>query len=499
MAGPGKWQESSKNRALLLSAVLFALLVAVPSLSYPFGRDQAMFAYIGYAWTQGQLPIRDAFDVKPPAIYIVYYLLELFNHGTIGPRVVDAIATATISASVFTLGVRLGSRHVGIAAAFLYPIYYYFFFDFWHTAQSEHLSTACLAVALALLATSDGRRWRTIVAALFVVLMISFKPTNVVMILPALPLLKGKKIFWITMPVIGLVLGAALCIYYELNGSLSSLSELLTAQSNYARRGAPVSFDLQSTFRTQAFIWMPLFVAVIAGTGGVWIRTRLSDVALLWCTGAFATILIQGRFFSYHFVSMAMPALMIGCISYSNLLTCRFPITRSGAVVSLGLIGFCFRCVPNNYIMPSLMLHSGQMTRSDYLKRFDGLLGFSSFSNEVATEYIGATTTPHQTLSVLAFEPYLYYGSKRLSASRHLSLAPLYGELQIPVEVRERWIAELRRDCEENPPNVLVTIGDIPSELGQHWQATGDHVADYCGSSYILVKTQGLYRIFVRV
>src|ERR1043166_2581740 len=52
-------------------ALLAAPLLA-PSLWYPFGRDQGVFAYAGRVILRGGWPYRDVWDLKPPGIYYTY-------------------------------------------------------------------------------------------------------------------------------------------------------------------------------------------------------------------------------------------------------------------------------------------------------------------------------------------------------------------------------------------------------------------------------------------
>src|SRR5687768_13434651 len=62
--------------------VLLAIAYAVPSLKYGFGRDQSIFHYIGREWLEGTLPYHDAFDTKPPGIYLLHsVLIGLFGSG----------------------------------------------------------------------------------------------------------------------------------------------------------------------------------------------------------------------------------------------------------------------------------------------------------------------------------------------------------------------------------------------------------------------------------
>src|SRR5689334_8861317 len=70
-----------------------AFLFAVPSLSYPFGHDQAVHFYIGREWLRGGLPYRDAFDYKPPAIYALHAMLvALFGEAEWPIRAADLVA-----------------------------------------------------------------------------------------------------------------------------------------------------------------------------------------------------------------------------------------------------------------------------------------------------------------------------------------------------------------------------------------------------------------------
>src|SRR5215212_1087965 len=59
-----------------------ALAYGWPSVLYRFGRDQALFFYIGREWLHGSVPYRDTFDLKPPGIYFLHAL----SIAILGPR-----------------------------------------------------------------------------------------------------------------------------------------------------------------------------------------------------------------------------------------------------------------------------------------------------------------------------------------------------------------------------------------------------------------------------
>src|SRR5688500_13380497 len=73
-----------------------AALVLSPTLLYPFARDQAALPYIGTIHANGGMPYRDAWDLKPPGIYLAYAALwrlsgEAFSMMTI-TRIADVLA-----------------------------------------------------------------------------------------------------------------------------------------------------------------------------------------------------------------------------------------------------------------------------------------------------------------------------------------------------------------------------------------------------------------------
>src|SRR5688572_16634511 len=81
-----------REHALDAVGVLLAVLYAIPSLAYPFGRDQAIFYYIGREWLHGLVPFKDVFDVKPPAIYLLNSIgIVLFGARQMSIRILDLL------------------------------------------------------------------------------------------------------------------------------------------------------------------------------------------------------------------------------------------------------------------------------------------------------------------------------------------------------------------------------------------------------------------------
>lgn len=132
--------------AALLGLSAFLLLVL---LDFGFGRDQATFTVVGDAILHGGSPYRDAFDIKPPAVYFVYALAGwLFGPGMMGIRVLEAMGLA----SVFVAFGVLSRRHVGDARAGIVgaavAVLAHVQLEFWNTAQAETFGGIAVAWAL---------------------------------------------------------------------------------------------------------------------------------------------------------------------------------------------------------------------------------------------------------------------------------------------------------------------------------------------------------------
>jgi hypothetical protein len=128
-----------QNRYIQLAILaLITLIFGWASLAYPFGPDQGVFAQIGRTILQGGLPIRDAFDVKPPVIYLLYALAEgMFGPNLWSIRVLDLLAVFLTSTCLLNI---FKDRRQGLTAAALYPVVYFICFSYPDTAQTESFS-----------------------------------------------------------------------------------------------------------------------------------------------------------------------------------------------------------------------------------------------------------------------------------------------------------------------------------------------------------------------
>jgi hypothetical protein len=105
--GSGRW---------LALALGLVLLMAIPNLSYPIGRDQATYCVIGRGLLDGARLYRDLWDNKPPGIFYLYAaIVKIFGPAMWSIGLLDILWLLAISACVFCFT----ERALGKAAAFL--------------------------------------------------------------------------------------------------------------------------------------------------------------------------------------------------------------------------------------------------------------------------------------------------------------------------------------------------------------------------------------------
>jgi hypothetical protein len=146
-------------------ALVCWLVVAGSSLSillYSFGRDQGIYAVVADTIVKGGMPYRDAWDFKPPGIFLTYAFAQgVFGKSMLSIRLLEVIG---LVATVFGLQ-RLGQVFfdkpkaglvAGAVAALVHAQ-----LEFWHTAQPEtfggYLTVAGLVVVT--LEVGPSRRW----------------------------------------------------------------------------------------------------------------------------------------------------------------------------------------------------------------------------------------------------------------------------------------------------------------------------------------------------
>ena len=143
ISGSDGWATYAAAHLALLDGlgIALALLVGLPSLLYPFGPDQALFAYIGSGWLEGLWPYVDAMDHKPPGIFYVHAVLAA-GFGSAAQSAIRLLewlllpGMGWVIAAVVVRSGRLRDGDVGAASLILAGLYFPCF-DYWDSGQVE--------------------------------------------------------------------------------------------------------------------------------------------------------------------------------------------------------------------------------------------------------------------------------------------------------------------------------------------------------------------------
>lgn len=471
----------------VLIAIGMTFVLGVPTLLYPYGPDQALFAYMGEHIRHGARLYVDVWDVKPPGIFWLYALITALP----GPefkvlRAFDLLWTGATVAAVYALGTVYWSRIAGTVAAALYGATYITATGYWHTAQPD--SFMILPMILALLAFEAGRRsgsgWSVAASGVLFGLCVQFRP--MIVFVPGALVLVDLVMSWraeradavrraLLVMVGGFAVEAVTLLSLALQGALG---EFLYAQlifaGNYGRQGGPYSPDgltpgsYLSGLRTGTmFIIFARFLVAVpalfaAVAGGLIVRDRRVIEVTAMAAAAWLGVAVQGKFFLYHWHGL-MPflALLTGWSAWFVWQKIRaagrprwvaaFTVTAIGALLLLLTPSVTDRA--ENEWWWFLRYLREPASRAAFLDRF-GLYGRGTFSFRASDEvaaYIRQRTNPDDTIFLWGYDPLLYVLSERDSASRFTSFLPLMTSW-----TPHEWHEEFVNDLERRKPSYIL-------------------------------------------
>jgi hypothetical protein len=510
------------NRTGLVAWLLLAGLIAIriPSLVQPAGADQALYAYVGQRILAGEVPYRDAWDQKPPAVHLTYAaLIALWPHESVVAGA-DLIVAALTALSLVALGRRLSPYPgAGLTAAVLFLLLANPAFG---RLGGVRVRAQCevfiaLAIAAAVLATwratgapDRHRRWLMTAGALFGVAAL-FKYNAVVYGLPVaavVVLRRADETAWreVVNDIITLVAGAAVPI-------LVMLAWMVGAQALKDLYFATVDYNLQYSGETypnrramiEYLVTFPIRQArldslwFVGGLGSavliaavLWERMRRNEgravargaeadsalllIAPLWVAAACLAIAINGsRGLPQYFLQAGAPLALAAGVAAAWCWPRIHPLSRSvvAALLMIAVLrigNFSKLAEATAYDLAHMR---GETSRRQYLSRFGRADSGDKYSAEAVADlatYLRDRTDPRDRVLVFGFSPWALVGSGRASASRFFWSRPIIigFEADQPGYGVSGLIDELNRF---HPPLVVLQERD--------WDPDGPNSADF--------------------
>jgi hypothetical protein len=356
------WLPRRVDLLFFIAAILYSL----PSLGYPFGRDQAVHFYIGREWLNGLVPYRDLFDHKPPGIHLVHAVsIVLFGAQQWSIRIMDMAALLCMGWITAGAVRRVRPRASGERGVIWLLItgFYLTCFDYWDTAQVETWEALALIAGYAV-AESGLRPWlRAVVAGALsgVALIFKFPAIIVVVVIAAIVALRsrgdtGEHRMVHMLQSLGcfaagmLIIMGACAGYFAAHGGFEDLIDMLFKFNAYYALNKPTDADVAKLWAFDFWfdnceVWVLLFFlswlagVVVAAKNKQWSVLRGALVAMLLCMSAGASVWMQQKFYSYHWVVM-VPFIIL-CAGYGIALCMRYrPLLTSLAAIGMVLFSF---------------------------------------------------------------------------------------------------------------------------------------------------------------
>lgn len=494
----GAWLRS---RWLDLGGVVLAAVYALPSLWYPFARDQPVHWYIGQRLLDGELPYVSGISTKPPGVFVVHAVASaLFGQGMNAIRLMDLAFVIVAGVLVATFRQRRLGPEGGVfehpgrqpgevgAAVLATSILHYTFFDFSDTAHPELWQSVFMIAPFWLLVRVPGGKlgWkRALAAGVLAMVAVSFKHVAAItgalagVVAVGMGLWTGgwRRAAGIAAAYTGgvtLILSSIILVFWA-GGAAEELWEIMVDFIlRYAKQGVAPRPGPPPWLRLEHGL---LAVVVSLGTWTMGIGAaaalrhrsalRLGALIGLVLAATFATVVIQKRAlhsatFSYYFV-VTTPALALAmCWGLRALPSRGLGVRQLGVVAALGAAALWY--APNGTHVASWNYREEWVSWSEYLRgartfREHHAAHRNSFLddyvqlNDVART-INARARPGDTLCVDGTIMILYALTHLRCPSRFLS-----GD---GADRTPEWASEYRRTLAWRPPTFFVTFGLRP-------------------------------------
>lgn len=453
----------------LIAVITVVMLLALPTITYPLGRDQGEFATIGRGLLWGRVPYVDLWNPKPPAVFYVYAAaIALFGRTVEALRAIDLVMFPAAAAAVYAIAAWLFDRRTGLWAALITGVFY-FSETFWTLTQNDGIALLPMTLAAwcGLRSIRRGRRgllWALAAGALCGwAFWFKYPFALFAGALGVGCVILAGRVDWRWIFAFGLgfaAVFAAGATVLMAQGAWDALVESAVLTAEYVARGfTPVEFFRMMT-TALGFRWAHwgfLFVLALIGLAGVraWGAQRGGLIfTALWLSAGAVIMLVQGKGYDYHWLPMLPPLAIFGALGVETVLRMarRFVPSRALDLVAAGglLAVLAFAVLPRT--LPYL---SGQEDRATYYARFQAGEFVADESLRVA-DYLRERVQFGDTLYIWGFRPEVYYLSDLNPATRWIFHFPLVADWY-PAQWRAENVETLWAAL---PPYTLVLQAD---------------------------------------
>ena len=440
---------------------MLQVVLRVPFLSEPLERDEGAYAYIAQRMLEGEVPYRDHYDHKPPAVYFIYAgVFRLFGDTQESIRLFTLFFSLLITLAVFAAGYLLWGWAAALLAAFFYALFSGGPYIMGASANTETFMVLPMVLALFffLRGTGDegrGARFDYLLAGIFSGMAVMIKQVSLLNFLafPVFLLVKGiagRKEFdlkeWfksnLFLGIGSLIFPLLFIIYFRARGALPQFVD-------------GTLFENLTYVRTQNWNWSHLMRVVLLENSSLWFLALAASLHVLWRDRKGGNLLLVGwmllslggvslgkAFYGHYFIQV-IPALCL-LAAYGTLRYFSGPrnvfVAAGAGLVLLVMLGIALPAQLDIYF-------SSPEQKSVKKYSTDKFVVAKEVSARLEKEL-----SPGEPIFVWAAEPQIYFYTRSRCASRYIYYYPLV--IQAPGVMARRQ--ELMRELEKSPPRFIV-------------------------------------------
>jgi len=480
----------------LFAILLLFILLRLPTLHEPFGRDQGIFATIASGLLQGKIPYRDLWDHKPPGIYFLYALaFKVLGREMRSISLLDGLYTLFTLLFFFKLAKELFNRRVAYLSTFLFTVLTsgIFFLGWWGRGQPEVfllLPVLGLIYLLKPVAGEEKSLFSSFFAGILGGIALSLKTTIFpLMFLCSFFLLieDGMSTRGIKKGIVKILLFSSgviiallpFLIFFGMNTAwgeffYSNVTFNLAAHTNH-----PYDLAFLKKFKDNFgvigtrihFLWSTIILLALYGFVRV-NRDVQKERALLilWIVGTILSICIGWWLFYYHFIILIPPLALFASYGFFQLFD-RLPSQGRKAhqmirslilylFIPFLLLEFLFAYY-HSYVSTgiiSALIGGGKLNAEEIYSRYkvqeyNTITDFSFREDYRLSDYLKAHTNKGEKIFIWGWESLVYFLSEIEPTSRFIFIYPL---IQSNLNIREGTRKILWAEFQEKEPQYFI-------------------------------------------
>lgn len=456
-----------------LAVTVICIAVGAPTLLYPFGRDQGEYATIAWLLREGFEPYVDIVNIKPPGTYLTHLASQLlFGHSMLSIRLLDLLLQVGTCLMLFACSRILSLRNY---AQFVVPLTYiltYYSLGFWDTAQTESFqsffSTAAMYLFIKSIKVGQSRTLLALSGAMVACAGLFKYPMWLMAPILAIGILattshrtdRLRALFSWAFG-FGMVI-IAVMIHLGLEGMRQMVSQASRYYAIYYSDAVVAGLRGGLSVKSLALFGSGLlFLVVLVKRWSGQTRSTLPFMVIaLWGGTALVQILLQQKFYFYHFIALIAPAslcLVISLLQDSQTRSARRSIGLIAVVLYLvsAASGSVKTALDGWRDMPVLLDRENLQAyyRSERFGCYDCGQDFSSRATLEAAESVQRLLSPGEPLTIWGFEPGVYFLSQRRPATRFI-----YNFLLYPIYEQSGFLAEFIDAVQQQSPALFLVV-----------------------------------------